>query len=411
MPIYKLWLFPGLAALFLCATACLAADDGLDSIWMDHANENSPVKSDAASSSGATSSLPPETAGVVAPMCTLDEFAASSLISRASWPGLGPFKAQPDNPAHFVDEANNAIKIELANGKIVRAVLTLAGGKSGESGSSRDFLDIEMSTDFLLEALGARSNKIVSFNNSLEKNKEIAGIASAPPLNLTAGRLAVTIERVEPAGSVQVAINSLDANKAVINEHANPGTAKESGGKTVESATNNLDGINIWKPGTHGDKTNNTHAPPKQPVKAVPNRTEELAQIIRKWQQIKKEAVRKRDASHLAEVLAGKVLSVQSNAVKWLATNHRYYEMIPKGVSVDKLQEQVPGQKYVVTAKVAESSKYIDEASGQVLKETDAPYVVNYTIEKIGEKWFITGSALLSNDNAGGPGKVVAPKR
>lgn len=464
LPIYRIWLCSVLATSFVC-TRALAADDGLDSIWMDHVNENqvneknineknvneksmngksvakpsteAPGPAPASSSSSAATetsvsagaaektSLPAtgsadggvstssETAGVVAPMCTLDEFAASSLISRTSWPGLGPFKAQADSRDGFMDEANNTVKLELVDGKIVRAVLTLAA-KSGEGGGGYDLLDIEMSTDFLLEALGARSNKIVSFNNSLEKNREIVAAASAPPLNLTAGRLSVTIERVGTAGSVQVAVNSLDANKAVINEHANPGVAKQPGDKTVESPAGNLDGINIWKPATPGDKTKTTggtNTSQKQPAKAGQNRNEEFTQVIRKWQQIKKEAVRKRDASHLSDVLAGKVLVVQNNAVKWLVNNHRYYDMTPKGVSVEKVQEQAPGQKYLVTAKVSESSKYIDEASGQVLKETDTPYVVDYTIEKISDKWFITGSALLSNDSTASPGKTLTPKR
>ncbi len=81
-------------------------------------------------------------------------------------------------------------------------------------------------------------------------------------------------------------------------------------------------------------------------------------------------------------MLAGKALIRQTDAVKWLVNNHKYYEMNPKGVVVDQFAALAPAKKYMVAAQVHEAYKFIDEPTGKVLKEVDDVNKVNYTIEK-----------------------------
>lgn len=85
----------------------------------------------------------------------------------------------------------------------------------------------------------------------------------------------------------------------------------------------------------------------------------------------------------------------QSDAIKWLQTNHKYYDMNPRTVVVDRFVDIVKGQKYAVYAQVKESSKYMDEPTGQVIKDSEDTYNVNYTIEKSGDKWLISDSSIV----------------
>ena len=123
--------------------------------------------------------------------------------------------------------------------------------------------------------------------------------------------------------------------------------------------------------------------------------------LINNWQGIKKTAVRLRQAGDLSQVLSGRALQRQSDAVKWLSSNHRYYEMNPKLVVVDRYVELIPGRKFAVFARVKEDSKLIEDATGQVLKSSEDTYNVNYTIEKIKNSWFITDSSIVASGSAG----------
>ncbi|RTL38887.1 MAG: DUF4101 domain-containing protein [Candidatus Melainabacteria bacterium] len=123
-------------------------------------------------------------------------------------------------------------------------------------------------------------------------------------------------------------------------------------------------------------------------------------EVIFNWQKLKKVAVRQRDTSELSTALSGKALIRQSDAIKWLQTNKKYYDMNPRSVVVDRYNELVKGQKYAVFAQVKESSKYMDEPTGQVIKDSEDTYNVNYTIEKSGDKWLISDSAIVTQ-----PGK------
>jgi len=89
--------------------------------------------------------------------------------------------------------------------------------------------------------------------------------------------------------------------------------------------------------------------------------------------------------------------------VKWLQTHGNFYDMDPRGCVVDKYTDLGGGKKYSVIAQVREFSKYIKEDGNVVLKEVDDKYVVNYTIEKINDKWMITDSLVVNNTQPGRP--------
>jgi len=117
--------------------------------------------------------------------------------------------------------------------------------------------------------------------------------------------------------------------------------------------------------------------------------------VIQNWQGLKKIVVKERDTKLLSQALSGKALIRQTEGVKWLVSNHKYYEMTPGGAKVEKVSTLVANTKYAVYAEVKEKTKLVDESSGHGGKETDDTYKVNYTIEKIGQKWLITDSALI----------------
>lgn len=159
-----------------------------------------------------------------------------------------------------------------------------------------------------------------------------------------------------------------------------------------------------------------TSSPPQpatapETVEATGNQTAPVSlkdtfrDVINGWQKLKKVAVRQKDTSELSTVLSGRALVRQSDAIKWLVANHKYYDMNPKGTVVDRFVELNKGQKYAVYAQVREASKYIDEPTGQVIKDSDDVYNVNYTIEKVADKWLISDSAIVNP-----PGKPAKSK-
>lgn len=380
----------------IVANAAIADDGSLESMWMD---QPAPPADESGPGPVASLSPPSGASSTAAPMCTLEEFKGSQFVSRGAWPGIGPFTAASNG--EFSDASQNLIRVELAGPQITRAELGMAQSRTDTSG--KDFLDIEMTTDFLLEALGAKPAKIAEFNVDLEKNREKV-MASKPGQNFNVGRYQVTIDcsrKVAPY-SCLIVVNSLDANKAALKEHSVREREEPRGTRIASLAP--VTPPPVAPPIKRAPAT----TPPPSSAAINPSldpRRDEFANVIRSWQNLKKGAVRKRDTATLAEVLAGRALARQTDAVKWLVTNKKYYDMTPRGVSVDKYQEQVPGKKYLVLAQVREFSKFIDEPSGQVLKEVDDKYTVNYTIEKVGDKWMITDSALLATGQAKPPAK------
>lgn len=374
------------SALALSATAgALAADDlspapagSLDSMWSDQPSDTpasstpaTPAIPAPAGSTPVTSTLPATAAsGTSAPMCSVESFKQSSLVSKGAWPGIGPFKG---SGMELQDDAGNRLVIKAAEDRITEAQVSLTKDKP----VAADFLDIQMTADFLLEAVGASGKKISEFNSQIEKNKDAILFKAERPLEVPVGRYFASIQRDASGERVNyiIRVSSQEASLDALKEHSTT---------AVEAPT----------PGPATSVTDTTAAASPDDMK------ETLGDVIRTWQKIKKIAVRQRQTTELSEVLSGRALAKQTEAVKWLANNHKYYEMNPKGVIVDKLAELTPGRKFAVYAQVREASKYIDEATGQTLKETDDTYKVNYTLERLGDRWFITDSAIVAATTA-----------
>ncbi len=369
-----------LSILLLAGQPLLAETSGgsLEGIWSEQAQPES---------RSVSTSIPALT---VAPMCTFDEFKNSTLAQKGGWPGIGPFKAGADNPYDMSDQADNHLRVQVADGKVTGAELSI----SKEKPANQDFLDLEMGADFLLEAVGARGKKISGLNSQLEKNKQAVLFKSdSQPLSLNAGHYLVSIQRRAGGGPdrfvYSIRVNSRDVNKDVLKQHAEasaaptPGPGQETG--TAPAAVESPGPA----AGTAGDA-----------------RKEEFLNAIKKWQRVKKAAVRDLQIDELGQALAGKALGRQTEAVKWLQNKHWYYDLNPLEVRVDRYQEITPGTKYSVFAQVKESSRLIDQLSGKTLKESNDTYKVNYTIEKVDDRWLITDSAIIT---AGSPPPAARP--
>lgn len=387
-----------LSALQISGAAVFAEDNAsLDSMWIDQEApllDNEPSRPNKESSSKSPAPAVATTSGLpatIAPMCGFDEFRASPLVAKQLWPGLGPFSSSASDISELNDKEENRLKLNVNSDQVTSAQLQI--GKLGK-GHVKDFLDIQMASDFLLESLGAKPRKIIEFNQELEKNKA-ALKPGARGLALKAGRYQVTIDRSKNAQpySCLIAVNSLDANKSILAEHSvNPDDEKPDENKAEKRPIMDVINAAIKKPAA---------AKPKIQVAAmspsVDPRREELESAIKGWQQVKKKALKTRDASELAQVLSGVALSKQNTAVKWLQTHGNYYEMEPRGCTVEKYTDLGGAKKYSVVAVVREFSKYLRESDKAVLKEVDDKYTVNYTLEKISDKWFIVDSAVLNS--------------
>jgi hypothetical protein len=365
----------------LFGTVSFAESTGsLDSMWIDDSSKSSLTTEKTSASIS------------YAPMCSLASIKASQLIMKGGWPSTGPFKISSEKPFVLIDDNNNELTLELWQDQVTKAQLKLANRQLTDK-TKLSLLDIEMNVDFLLESLGLKPNKIANFNQQFQKKKDNLLLADAAPLRLTAGRYAIDIAKENPNSSTYdllISVSSLDANKLVIQQHSDKPattdtqTSEENKSKKIETTTEKL-------PSTAAKKT------------PVVGNKEQFANLIKNWQQIKKVAVRKRQTTELSQVLSGKALARQNDAIKWLVTNHKYYEMVPKSIIVDKYAEVTPDKKYLVYARVKEYSKYIDDTSGQVLKESETQYSVIYTIEKSNNSLSITDSQLLTPETTNKP--------
>lgn len=433
---------------FMACGAAFAADPdpSLDQMWTDPAVTEKKAASATAESSEQASSGS-------APLCSVDSLRQSALIKTGGWPGIGPFKGDGNE---YVDAGQNRLKLESSKDKITSAELRLTNQNKNTA-----IFNLEMSADFLLESLGAKEARISDFNGQLEKSRtQLLQSSEATPLNLTAGSYLVYMHpEVDKASadkySFVIKVSSKDASSDLIKRHstgtvasANPPASTQTDAttengwdttKTTTSATTpparttrttmtSTPGLNfgIETPKTVTVPATTPKTTPTKIASATPPRTttpvtkpetdnpepttpdeaaapaslkDTFRDVIFAWQKLKKVAVRQRDISELSTVLAGRALVRQSDAIKWLQTNKKYYDMNPKSVVVDRYTETIKGQKYAVYAQVKESSKYMDEPTGQVIKDSEDTYNVNYTIEKSGDKWLISDSAIVTQPN------------
>ncbi|MBS1953530.1 MAG: DUF4101 domain-containing protein [Cyanobacteria bacterium SZAS-4] len=435
---------------FVACGAAFAADPdpSLDQMWTDPTvtekkAASAPAESSAQASSGS------------APLCSVDSLKQSALIKTGGWPGIGPFKGDGNE---YVDAGQNRLKLESSKDKITSAELRLTNQNKNTA-----IFNLEMSADFLLESLGAKEARISDFNGQLEKSRaQLLQSSEATPLNLTAGSYLVymhpEVDKAADKYSFVIKVSSKDASSDLIKRHssgalasANPPSATQTdtttengwdtSSKTTPTATtptkttrttmSTTPGLNfgietpktVTVPATTTAKTTPTKIASATPPRTTPSSTkpetstestepstpdetsapaslkDTFRDVIFSWQKLKKVAVRQRDISELSTVLSGRALVRQSDAIKWLQTNKKYYDMNPKSVVVDRYTETIKGQKYAVYAQVKESSKYMDEPTGQVIKDSEDTYNVNYTIEKSGDKWLISDSAIVTQPN------------
>jgi len=366
----------------------------LDNLWADEAG---------AGGGGASVST-------FAPMCNLETFQNSPLVQKGGWPGVGPFKAGASGPYEMTDAGQNRLKLRVAADKVTEAEINLVKEKP----TSRDFLDIEMTADFLLESVGAKAKRIKDVNTQMAQDKDAVLFKSEPrPLSWTAGRYLLSILRqgMDKADrfNYRIRVNSRDISKDALKEHSvAQGGESGAGSAPLPGGSTTGDGASGSASSTDGQIASASAGQAGTTSDAL---KDEFASLIRNWQRIKKMAVRQRQTGELPQVLSGRALIRQTDAVKWLLTNHRYYEMNLRGLTVDRYQEASPGSKYTVFAEVKESSKLYDDSSGQVLKDSEDTYKVTYTVEKIQDRWFITDSAIVSTSaasqaNRPQPGKV-----
>lgn len=381
------------------------------------ASEKSTTKPDFSTTASDTEVEAPVSTGTSAPLCTLDAFKGSDFVKSGGWPGIGPFNPTLRVPNELKDAQDNHLRLKVDDQKVTEAELCLVKQPNAQS----NFINLEMTTDYFLEALGVKPGKISDFNKELEKNKAEVVKDDVKPLSLSAGKYQVSI-----AAPAEDDLQNMPQDKKekiallvkVSSRDASPDSIRSAATSSTDTTPDEPDQTpptRVASAGTGSQALKTpvkistppvkpTTPPPAKPVTPPPaaatNSNDALknqfADLLRKWQTIKKTAVRNRTTGELADVLALKALNTQLGAIKYLMSQHKYYEMTAKGVNVSRIQELTPGKKYACFAQVKEFRRFIDDTTGQVLKEGEDTYNVNYTIEKIDDKWFISDSAVIN---------------
>lgn len=360
--------------------------------------------------------------GASAPLCEKADFLNSELVKSTAWPGVGPFTN--DSAGEYSDPQENKLSIETKEDRVIAVELLLNNVKL----DNQNFLNLEMTCDFMLEALGAKGKRIANFNKFLERNNDnILGTEKAKGktkeavYSTTNGPYLISLKSLPTEGShaFLVQVKSKDASADLLKAHnlaagIKPSQVEEpavesqpeevavkppvkapvkSGKATVNATT--------AKTTTNQTSTTQTAATTNSGAGSNEALKKELGDVIVRWQQIKKAAVKNKDVSELPKILSGKALARQSDAVKWLESHKQHYEVELRSVTVDHYQllSQSP-KRYAVYANVKESSKVVLDDSNQVKSDTTDSYNVNYTIERVADHWSISDSLLLPKTGA-----------
>ena len=359
----------------------------------------------------------------------LNTFLESDFIRISVWPGIGPFHVASGDK-QLVDPAGNQLTYSTEGKFINSCQLELhAGPNEGQS-----MLNLQMGVDFLLEGLGAKPAQIHIVNTEVSKNNKLLTGNNYNPVQAIISPLVVSLQNVGVTEGTDSSIyRVMVVNKNLSSTNVSQSKAEENNSSKISSLSseNTKEKAEKEEPAEVAVSSSTSESNNKPPVlatskssiakkqwsqvenlaaksensdsKAVttPNaltKDEQLKKdfqdVIQSWQRLKKTVVKEREASLLSQALAGKALIKQSDNVKWLISNHKYYEMTPGGAKIEKLTPLVAGKKYTVYAEVKEKTKFMDESTKKMLKESDDTYKVSYTIEKIGEHWLITDSAL-----------------
>jgi hypothetical protein len=341
----------------------------------------------------------------IAPLCTIDSFARSALVQTGAWKDVGPFKMSEGGSSQLVDDAKNSIKLKANRQQKITGVEMVLKGRP-----SRDFMSIEMATDFLLEALGSKPGRLSELNTQLEVMKSKLWKQGTGEQNLNAGRYLIAIKPLSPS-SLGISVSSADASAEAIKDHSQNTTdlaavdnSDDEGAAEIRRRVNAM----IHK-GPEAQRRDDTQTPTKTirksttakeadetaDVSSPDSAKDTLSKLLQNWQQIKKVAVKTRDTKGLSKVLAGNALSKQTKGVKWLADNHKYYDTTPLSVDILKFTEVTKGTKYIVTARVKEASKFYEDGQSTPLRTSEDSYNVNYTVDKVGDHFVISDSAMV----------------
>lgn len=431
-------LMPALLLISLCATQAFAEetkkDGSLDAMWKDKDISTAKDSSKEPKSIDTDTEfkiVTPDTQGIsesdlkrddkkvekkesqpailFKSLCPYEQLKESPFIKQGTWPGVGPFDNLNNLKSEFKDKFDNKLDLIFEGENVAKAKLKLVNRSQKPS----DLLSIEMTADFLLEALGAKSVRIAKFNSDFEEQQN--KLKEQNKLTLNAGKLEVFIAREgEKDSSSDISISVKHTEKAEekkkepekkIEPEKKPAPEEKktaSDNKPVETPTNNkstslLDQPIVYKAPKPGPllANNPKSVQTSKPAGSQDNLKEEFTKLLTEWQGIKKAVYKNRQNSSLLKLLGGAALTKQSKAIKWLLDNHRYYEVTPKGLSIESYKAITPNRKYNVVAKISERRQYVDANTMHILKDINSAYKASYTIEKIRGSWIIIDSKLV----------------
>jgi hypothetical protein len=368
----------------------------------------------------------PEKTAVGDKHCSLDKFIHSAVVLGTGWPGIGKFQAVQPGPNTYVDGARNRLGLSVEQENIVAAELDLASAPN----PNQNFFNVEMGVDFLLEGLGTQATKINDINLAIEKMPQLVnGQASVPSTELSTGDYLIFLERPDAAGDYRIKVREPAAVNVQI-AMADPIPVPEKVSVMPAGITRKVPPLPTRpKAPAKPPKAAQSPETPAKPADNPASKYEDLLnqlqdnnatsdnsprgiagadlelkkkvflETLQKWQRLKKVAVRQRETTELSQALSGKALKRQSDSIKWLAENHKYFDTTPKGIVVERVVAVEPEKKYEVYALVKEQNKYVDDVTSQVLKETEEVNNVKYVVELNGDHWLIVDSALLKPAN------------
>lgn len=356
-----------------------------------------PVKTEESSSSDSADGP----GGPMQPLCKLTSLKSSDFVKSGGWPGVGPFAQDQSDSGALVDDSKNRLKLKLVGDDVTHAELLLVN----QSPKPSPLLALQMTADFLLEAVGALPGKIADFNTDMMKNQEkLAGTSPDGSVNLKAGTYVVQIQK-KPAqestvpGNVSYLI-ALDNQKPSIVASASSKSTPTSFSIYSTPTTNPTDNPTTTAPKTTTPKST---TPPKTttstPPVSAPSKDDllhrQFSNLISSWQQVKRSAVKTRQSASLTRILGGNALATQNRAIEWLIENKRFYEMTPVELKVQTYKEISPGAKYEIETYIKERRQLVSADTMKVEKDTTQAYNVVYTVEKIRGAWLITDTRMV----------------
>lgn len=333
--------------------------------------------------------------GPTQPLCKLTALTSSDLIKSGGWPGVGPFAQDQGDSDVLIDEAKNKLKLKLSGEDVTHAELLLVNQSSKPS----QLLALQMTANFLLEAVGAQPGKIADFNNALQKNQEkLAGSEPGTQLDLQAGTYVVQIQRkgaqeATVPGNISYLI-ALDNQKPVI--ASTPPAPKDTTSFSVYTPPTSTTSTPATTPATTIAIKPATTSTPLSPKPEDDLLHRQFSNLITNWQAIKRATVKNRQAASLTRILGGRALTQQNAAIERLLNTKRFYELTPIELNVQTYREMTPGTKYEVDTFIKERRQLMNADTMKVEKDTTSGYNVIYTVEKIRGAWLITDTRMTA---------------